>query len=100
MKARRNVKVGGALILLMLFGGLLAALGAGRAWAAEREYPSREIEFVVPFPPGGPADTAARIITPKMSSILGVPVVIVNKPGGGGRWGRPTWPRRNPMVIP
>ena len=70
----------------------LAALGsglilAGQASAAEREYPNREIEFVVSFPPGGPADTAARIIQPKMSAILGVPVIVTNKTGGGGAVG-------------
>jgi tripartite-type tricarboxylate transporter receptor subunit TctC len=70
--------------------GLLAtllAVGAAVAQAAEREYPNREIEFVVSFPPGGPADTAARIIQPKMSTLLGVPVVVVNKTGGGGALG-------------
>ena len=76
-----------AMALLGLFAGAAAPLGAGPGWAAEKEYPNREIEFVVSFPPGGPADTAARIIQPKMSAILGVPVVVVNKTGGGGALG-------------
>ena len=54
---------------------------------AQPAYPSRPIEFVIPFPPGGPADTAARIIQPQMSAALGVPIVLVNKPGGGGALG-------------
>jgi tripartite-type tricarboxylate transporter receptor subunit TctC len=62
---------------------VLAAVGCQR----EGPYPSREIELVIPFPPGGPADTAARIIQAKMSEMLGVPVVMVNKPGGGGALG-------------
>jgi len=57
------------------------------AAAGQAEYPNREIEFIVSFPPGGPADTAARIIQPKMSAILGVPVVVTNKSGGGGALG-------------
>jgi tripartite-type tricarboxylate transporter receptor subunit TctC len=61
----------------------LAAIGCSR----EGPYPSREIEFVVPFAPGGPADSAARIIQPKMAELLGATVVVVNKPGGGGALG-------------
>jgi len=76
-----------AMLVLGLVASVLAASAGAGAWAAEREYPSREIEFVVSFPPGGPADTAARIIQPKMSALLGVPVVVVNKTGGGGALG-------------
>lgn len=54
---------------------------------AQSKYPAREIEFIVPFPPGGPGDTAARIIQPRLSAILGVPIVITNKTGGGGAVG-------------
>lgn len=74
-----------ALILLGLMAAVLSTLGGGLAWSAE--YPDREIEFTVSFPPGGPADTAARIIAPKVSAILGVSIVVVNKPGGGGALG-------------
>ncbi len=57
-------------------------------WAlAQTDYPNRQIEFIVPFPPGGPADTAARIIQPQFSANVGVPIVIVNKVGGGGALG-------------
>ena len=54
---------------------------------AQADYPSRRIELVVPFPPGGPNDTAARLIQPQLSAALNVPVPIVNKPGGGGAVG-------------
>ncbi len=57
-------------------------------WAlAQSDYPNRQIEFIIPFPPGGPADAAARIIHPQLSANLGVPIVLVNKPGGGGALG-------------
>ena len=70
------------------FALVVAGLVAGMVMPAPaQQYPTREIEFVVSFPAGGPADTAARIIGPKMSSILGVPVVVVNKTGGGGASG-------------
>jgi tripartite-type tricarboxylate transporter receptor subunit TctC len=54
---------------------------------AQGRYPTRPIELIIPFPPGGPADTAARIIQPPLSAALGVPVVLINKPGGGGALG-------------
>ena len=81
----RKVSVGMVLTISLLLAGVLALSDGGTAAAAEREYPSREIELVVPFPPGGPADTSARIIAPRMASILGVPVVIENHGGAGKR---------------
>lgn len=47
-------------------------------------YPARPITIVVPFPPGGSTDTATRLIAKRMSENMGQPVVIENKPGGGG----------------
>src|SRR5205085_2308990 len=42
---------------------------------------------VIPFAPGGPTDTAIRIIQPQLAANLGAAVVLVNKPGGGGAVG-------------
>jgi len=50
-------------------------------------YPTRPVEFVIPFAPGGPTDTAIRLIQPALSANLGAPVVLVNKAGGGGAIG-------------
>ena len=47
-----------------------------------KDYPNRTIRIVVPFPAGGPADLAARIIAQKMSEDWGQPVVIENRGGG------------------
>src|SRR3989454_9404815 len=73
-----------------------------RAWA--QPYPTRPIQFVVPFATGGPTDTAIRVIQPQLAASLGVPVVLVNKPGGGGggRQGRggPGPPRRHTPPAP
>lgn len=46
-------------------------------------FPSKPITVVVGFPPGGGADTVTRIVTEKMSQILGQPIIVDNKPGAG-----------------
>lgn len=66
---------------------LLLTWASGSWVMAQGQYPTREIEFIIPFPPGGPGDTAARIIQPRLSAILGVPIVLTNKSGGGGALG-------------
>ena len=69
----------------LIVGAFLFLCGS---WAsAQTDYPNRQIEFIIPFPPGGPADTAARIIQPQFSANVGVPIVLVNKAGGGGALG-------------
>ncbi len=66
---------------------LAAALITAAPALAQPAYPERAIEMIVTFPPGGPTDTAARIVQPFLSSQLKVPVVLVNKGGGGGAAG-------------
>ena len=63
--------------------GLLAWPGV----SAAQDFPNRAIRFIVPFPAGGPADTISRIVTEKMSSILGQPIVIEARAGAGGMIG-------------
>ena len=55
--------------------------------SSAQEYPSKPIRLVVPFAPGGPADSLARAIGPAMSAILKQPIVIENKAGAGGSLG-------------
>lgn len=62
----------------------LAALGAGAAPAGAQEaYPSRPITLVIPFPPGGSADTIGRLLGKRLADQLGQPVVIDNRAGAG-----------------
>ena len=61
------------------------ALAALTSVAAQAQtYPSRQITLIVPFPPGGSTDVAARIMAEKMRPILGQPVIIENVGGAGG----------------
>jgi tripartite-type tricarboxylate transporter receptor subunit TctC len=51
------------------------------------EYPTREIEFIVGFPPGSSVDHAGRLIAKFAEKYAGKPIVVANKPGGGGTRG-------------
>src|SRR6476646_4206603 len=66
---------------------LLVLIPAGVAGAAAQTYPSRPITLVVPFPPGGSTDAAARIMAERMRAPLGQSVVIENVGGAGGSIG-------------
>src|SRR6185369_537512 len=58
-----------------------AALPALSSLAAAQAYPTRSLRWIVGFPPGGGADTVARIMGPWLSERLGQPVIIENRPG-------------------
>ncbi|MFG0676671.1 MAG: Bug family tripartite tricarboxylate transporter substrate binding protein [Delftia tsuruhatensis] len=64
--------------------GMLAPLAALAAEGKATGYPSRQISFIVPFPPGGSVDAMARQYAEPMARILGVPIVVENRPGAGG----------------
>lgn len=50
---------------------------------AQSTFPSRSIRLVVPFPPGGSTDVAARTIAERLSNDFGQPVIVDNRPGAG-----------------
>src|SRR4030088_2352158 len=67
---------------------LIAAIAlsafVGIAGVQAQTYPSRSITIVVPFPPGGSTDVAARIMADRMRPLLGQPIIIENVGGAGG----------------
>jgi tripartite-type tricarboxylate transporter receptor subunit TctC len=62
---------------------LAAAAAALCLPALAQQYPAKAIRFIAPFPPGGGVDIVARAIGEKLSSRLGQPIVVENKPGAG-----------------
>lgn len=70
------------------FLGSVAGLGAfafpGAPNALADDYPSHNVTFVVPFPPGGTPDILARLLGRKLTDKLGKPFVIENRGGAGG----------------
>ena len=50
-----------------------------------QDYPNKPIRFIVPVPPGAGPDVDVRQMTPKLSQILGQPVVVENRPGAAAR---------------
>ena len=70
-------------VFAALISGMLCA--AGVAWP--QAYPAKPVRVIVPFPPGGANDIAARILLPKLSEQMGQSFVIENRSGAGGTTG-------------
>ena len=62
---------------------LALSLFAASAFAQSpaSQYPSRPIQWIVPYTPGGITDSVTRMVTAKMQDTLGQPIVVENKPG-------------------
>jgi tripartite-type tricarboxylate transporter receptor subunit TctC len=63
--------------------GALALMAAGTATAQEFPIKGKPIRVIVAFPAGAGVDAQARALMPKLGELLGVPVVVENRPGGG-----------------
>jgi len=61
------------------------ALVTGQAWA--QAWPAKPVRFIVPFPPGGSTDVAARTVAERLTRAFGQQVVVDNRGGGGGAIG-------------
>jgi tripartite-type tricarboxylate transporter receptor subunit TctC len=72
----------------------LTWIGIGGAVA--QTYPSRPITIIAPFPPGGPSDALARILSGPLEAALGQPIVIENVGGAGGTIGAARVARAEP----
>jgi tripartite-type tricarboxylate transporter receptor subunit TctC len=72
--------------------GVFGVLACTMAWAfsmtsvhaADAPWPTKPIRMIVAVPPGGPADTLSRLVSPKLTEALGRPVIIDNRPGANG----------------
>ena len=73
-----------------------AALLMPLASLAQDSYPSKTIRFVVPYPPGGPTDLMARLLSTELQTRLGVTVVVDNKGGAGGNLGSADVAKQSP----
>lgn len=82
--------------LLVRMGAAIAALITTLSALAQDPYPTRAITMVVPFPPGGAADVAARPVAEAMGRYLKQPIVIENKAGAGGGIGMSQVARAKP----
>jgi len=65
-------------VLCAVAGTILSAGAAAQAW------PSKPIRMIIPYPPGGATDILGRLISQKLSPMLGQPVLVENKAGASG----------------
>jgi tripartite-type tricarboxylate transporter receptor subunit TctC len=72
-------------LLALLLGAALPLLGTPAF--AQADYPNKPIRMIVPFAPGGASDFLARAIAPRLSQVLGQPLIIENKAGVAGNLG-------------
>jgi tripartite-type tricarboxylate transporter receptor subunit TctC len=83
---------------LHLAAGAAALPGVSRI-ARAQAFPTRPITLVVPFAAGGPGDTIARVLTPRLSEVLGQQVIVENVVGAGGMTGVSRVARPRPTAI-
>lgn len=67
--------------------GTFASAAAAQGDGSSQAYPSRPVRIIVPFPPGGGTDLAARLYTTRMPEMLGQSVVVDNRAGATGAIG-------------
>jgi len=75
----------GAKTPLKRFLAILALAAAGSA--AGQGYPAKPVRVIVPFSPGGVADSSTRVLSDRLGARLGQPVVVENRPGASGNLG-------------
>jgi len=74
-------------LLLLALGLSASSFGLATHAQGSGEFPTKPLRFVVPYPPGGPLDTIARVLAEQVKPTLGQAVVVENRPGAGGNIG-------------
>jgi len=78
-----------AIMLALAAGASAQSAAGGSAQSATdaKNWPSRAVHMIVPFPAGSSPDLIARVLSEKLAPALGQPVVVENRPGAGGNLG-------------
>lgn len=87
MSTTRFIHAGRALSFTLAALALVCAVVPAQAQAQTPDWPTKSVTFVVPFPPGGSNDIAARLVAEGARKRLGQTVVVDNKPGANGSLG-------------
>ena len=82
--------------VFILSASLLVLWAVGPAVSSAADYPSKPIQIIVPFSPGGGADTSQRTFNKYAEPLVGKTLVIVTKPGAGGTTGWAELVRKKP----
>src|SRR5256712_14213330 len=85
IKRRVMKRVLAMTLLAAIFGW--PAVRAQSPWDPAANFPSKPIRWIMPFPPGGPSDTVARIVGQRLSARLKQPVLVDNRAGASGNIG-------------
>ena len=83
----RRIKQFDSCLFYLSFVSFLVLIGSSLSWSAGENYPTRPINMIVPFAPGGALDLGSRVVADRIAEFLGQPLVSVHKPGGGGSLG-------------
>jgi tripartite-type tricarboxylate transporter receptor subunit TctC len=83
MSSNDNERRAGRRYFALTASFLVLALAVPKA-DAQADFPSKPVTLVIPFAPGGGTDIVARTVQPKLSELLGQPVLVVNRPGAAG----------------
>ena len=73
------LRIVGSFLIALVLGGPMSS-----AWAA---FPEKPVKIIIGFPAGGPLDAHMRLLSDKLQSVLGQPVIIDCKAGAGGAVG-------------
>lgn len=87
MKAEKGVYFFPQASYFMLPVFLFILYWGGPPWANAQEYPTKTIQLIVPFPPGGSTDLTGRVVATHLSKKWGQTISVLNKPGAGGTTG-------------